>query len=131
MSQIAKAVMSVMGMVAATACAADEPTLPGAYEGKDASGNADYPATWTLTLEETADGTVEGAYEITGIGLQTRGAITGTFADPALTLVLTPDETGECRRDLSATWRGDEIAVSYTTAGCFALVSGTLTLAKQ
>lgn len=125
--------MKVIAILVLGACA--DPTLSGTYEGQDTlGGTAEFPATWVITLEEpTPEGEVAGRYEITGIGLETRGGVAGTFAEPdsEIVIALMPEEQGECRRDVTATWDGDtRLIAEYTTAECFAIVSGALTLAK-
>jgi hypothetical protein len=95
----------------------------------------DYPPTWTLAITKQAmvDGvsTVEGTWSIHGIGIDADGPITGTFADPTLTLAFTSASTAHCGYDVTATWRGDEISGSYAAVACFVTAEGTFTLARQ
>jgi hypothetical protein len=117
--------------VALSACA--DPTLEGTYEGR--TTGMEYPPTWTvkITKQTTGDGvtTVEGTWGIEGIGISAGGSISGTFADPELTLTFTSASTSNCGYSIDATWRGDEIEGSYAAMACFVTATGSFTLSRK
>ena len=120
-------------VIALAACA--DPTLEGTYEGKTSVPATDYPPTWTLTITKQSMGdgvtTVEGTWGIKGIGIEAGGQVTGTFADPALTLTLAAMSTSNCGYNVGATWKGDDIEGSYTAMACFVSAEGTFSLSRK
>jgi hypothetical protein len=119
-------------ILCAVGCADSDSTLDGTYTGKDYSGNATYPANWTVVIDTMAspDAGVTGSYHITGIGLDEMGTITGTFTDPDLSLVLTATDSSHCGYTVNATWNGDAIHAKYATRLCFVVTTGELDLEK-
>jgi len=122
-----------MVLVVGVACGdGSDPTLGGTYRGQDLGGNPDFPAQWTLTLEQLADvgAPVSGSYSIQGIGLDNQGTVSGTFADPDLMLTLRPSDSSKCTYNLTATWSGRQIRATYLTSQCFVVAAGSVTLRK-
>jgi hypothetical protein len=119
-------------MLWAVGCADSDPKLAGTYEGKDYSGNETYPANWTVVIDKmpSPDAGVTGSYHITGINLDNTGAITGTFTDPDLSLVLTATDSAHCGYTVTATWDDGVIHAKYATRTCFIVMTGELDLEK-
>jgi len=124
---------SAILIVAVAACA--DPTVEGTYEGKSTTPGVDYPPTWTLTITKltTGDGVtaVEGTWGISGIGIDAGGSVSGTFADPTLTLTLTSASQMNCGYSVAATWNGDDITGSYSAVSCFVVAEGTFSLSRK
>ena len=126
-----------IAVVALSACA--DPTLEGTYEGKSTAG--DFPPTWKLTIaKQTPAGgdaapgegsIVEGSWSISGIMIEASGPVSGTFADPDLTLTFTSETAAHCGYNVTATWTGDDIDGTYAAMVCYVTAEGSFKLSRQ